>query len=62
MSMTRDELYQHFGPLLVEALARIIKDEINILRAEHGLPDRTNQQIMDALDTTLGTLAKYDWM
>ena len=59
---TRKELYRHFGPLLLEALVLIIRDEINILRAEAGLSSRTNQQIMDALETKLSTLVPHDWM
>ena len=60
--MTREELYRYFGPLLIEALTLIIKDEINILRAQHGLAERTNSQIMTAIGNKLGTLQKYDWM
>ena len=62
MAITREDLFRQFGPLELEALALIIKDEINILRAEHSLPARTNQQIMDAMETKLATLSKYDWM
>jgi hypothetical protein len=47
---TRKDVYEHFGPQLIEALALVIKDEINILRAQHSLPDRSNQQILDAID------------
>ena len=47
---TRDDLYRKFGPLLIEALVLIIKDEINILRTQAGLSGRTNQQLMDALE------------
>ena len=60
--MVREELYRMFGPKLVEAVALVIKDEINLLRAEHSLPERTNQQIIDAIETKLGTLSDYDWM
>ena len=60
--ITREELYRGFGPMLIEAFALIVKDEINILRANHGLPDRTNQQIMDALKNKLDTLSTYNWM
>lgn len=60
--MTREEVYHKFGPELLEAIVLIIKDEINILRDEAGLPERTNQQILNAIETKLGTLDKYDWM
>ena len=58
----REELYRKFGPKLIEAIVLIIKDEINILRAEHGLPARTNQQIMNAIDNKLDTISDYEWM
>lgn len=60
--MVREELYRMFGPKLVEAIVLIIKDEINILRAEHGLSARTDQNLIDAIETKLGTLSDYDWM
>lgn len=59
---TRDELYRKFGPLILEALALVVKDEINTLRTNHGLANRTNQQIIDAIETKLFVLGKYDWM
>ena len=62
MTITRDGLHQKFGPILIEAITLIVKDEINILRAEAGLPERTNQQIMDAIETKLGALNPYAWM
>ena len=60
---TREDLYRKFGPQLIEALVLIIKDEINILRGEAGLPERTNQQIMDAIDNRLtNDVPMYNWM
>lgn len=58
----RDELFQKFGPLLFEAFAIIVKDEVNDLRVLHGLSPRTNIQIINKLDTVLDGLQKYDWM
>ena len=40
--------FESYG-LLLRALADIIKDEINILRAEHGLADRTLAQLRTAI-------------
>lgn len=60
--MAREELYRAFGPKLMEAMALVIIDEINILRAEHGLADRTSQQIVTVLETKLATIPDYDWM
>jgi hypothetical protein len=60
--MTRDEIYQRFGPLMLEAIVRVIFSEINILRTRAGLEPRTIQQGIDALETQLGHLTKYQWM
>ena len=60
--MTRDEIYQRFGPLMLEAIVRVIFSEINILRTRAGLEPRTLQQGIDALETHLGQLSKYQWM
>lgn len=59
---TRQSLYRQFGPKLLEAIVLVIKDEINLLRAEHGLAERTNQQLVNALQAKLDTLEDYDWM
>lgn len=58
----REELYKQFGPMLIEAVILIIKDEINLLREQHGLPEKTNEQLMTAIGTKLETLDMYDWM
>ena len=60
--MTREEIYRMFGPLLVEAVVLVIKDEINLLRIQHSLSERTNQQLIDAIETKLEILSTYDWM
>lgn len=60
--MTREELYRKFGPKLVEAIALIIKDEINILRTNASLSERTDQQIIDAIETKLTAMEDYSWM
>ena len=60
--VTREGLWKHFGPVIIEALALVVKDEINLLRVEHSLPERTDQQLFDAVDTKLKSLPKYDWM
>ena len=62
MNTTRDKLYQHFGPILIEALADILLKEINILREELNLQPRTKQQLINALKAKNDTLPLYDWM
>ena len=60
--MTRNELYQCFGPLLIEAIVLTIKDELNLVRAELELPERTDEQILDAVSVKLESLLDYSWM
>ena len=60
--MTRDVIYRHFGPMLLEAVVDIIMDEINILRAEAGLNARNKSQLINALENKLTGLSKYNWM
>jgi len=60
--MTRNELYRRFGPKLIEAIVLIVKDEINLMRSQLGLPERTNEQIKNAISNKLESLSDYDWM
>lgn len=60
--MPREDLYKKFGPMLIEALALVMLDEINALRASLSLPLRTKQQLVNALKAKLDSLSKYDWM
>ena len=60
--MDRDKLYEHFGPMLLEATARVILDEINVLRIEAGLSERTIDQVITALKNKYDSLDDYDWM
>ena len=61
-AITKDDLYRRFGPRLLHAIVLVIKDEINILRTQHGLAERTNEQLINAIDNKLSTIEKYDWM
>ena len=60
--MTRDDLYQRFGPLLIEAIVLVFQDEINVLRTKARLPEKTDQQLIDAIDIKLSGCIKYSWM
>ena len=59
---TREDLYQKFGPQLLEALVKLMLQEINLLRIEAGLTERTSQQLIDALSAKLSETPVYDWM
>lgn len=58
----RDILFKQFGPIIMEAITRVIKDEINLLRSLHGLPPRTDEQIYDQITNHYGDLLPYEWM
>jgi len=60
--MGKEELYIQFGPMLIDAIVDIIKDEINLLRVEAGLPERTGTQLIDAINAKLESMEKYSWM
>jgi len=62
MAISESTLAKHFGPKIIIALALVIKDEINVLRVNAGLPERTNQQVLDAINTKLEAIPDYDWM
>ena len=51
-----------FGPILLEAFALLILDEINILRQALGLPPRTAQHLLDTISNHASTLPPYTWM
>ena len=44
-----ETLQDKFGPKVLKAMMLVIKDEINNLRSNASLAERTDQQIMDAL-------------
>lgn len=48
--------------MFIEAIVLVIKDEINLLRNAASLPERTNEQIIDAISNKLDTVSQYDWM
>lgn len=60
--MTREQLYHRFGPKLIDALTQVVLDEINLLRAEVGLPERTGQQVINVIANKLENIPDYDWM
>lgn len=58
----RDELFQKFGPILLEAFMLMTLDAINALRINAGLPPYTKAQVMNEINNHLSTLEPYDWM
>ncbi|GAI13047.1 unnamed protein product [marine sediment metagenome] len=60
--MDRNETYRKFGPILLESVCLVILDQINTLRKEQGMPEITEQDIIDNLNNHLNELQPYDWM
>jgi len=62
MSISRDEVFSCFGPFIMEAMCILIVKQLNTLRALHGLPALTKEQVGDALLEEINGLAPYSWM
>jgi len=60
--MSREELYQQFGPMLVEAVVLLMLDELNKLRELHGLSVYSPDQLANAISTKLANMKTYAWM
>lgn len=58
----RDNTYEEFGPLLLEALTDSLLDEINFLRTAQGLPARTKDYFLSRCNNNQNHLPMYDWM
>lgn len=58
----RDELFQKFGPLLLEAFMTLIFEESNRIRRHVGMPEITKQDVLDEINNHLSELDPYDWM
>jgi len=58
----RDELFRRFGPRLLEATMLVLLEHINYLRKEQGLPEITEQDLIDSLNNHLSEIEPYDWM
>lgn len=58
----RNETFQKFGPILLEAACLVIVELQNELRRNQGMPEVTEQDILDNLNNHLNELQPYDWM
>lgn len=58
----RDELFQKFGPILLEAIVRLCVDEANRVRDKIGMPAITKEMFYDEINNHLSELEPYDWM
>lgn len=58
----RDDSMKKFGPKLAEAVVLLILEEINILRVNLSLSERTTGQLLTQLNNRIESLPDYDWM
>lgn len=58
----RNTTYQQFGPILLEAQTLVLLEQINLLRKEQGMPEITEQVLIDSLNNHLESLEPYPWM
>lgn len=58
----RDDLIEHFGPFLFEALVRILVEELNRLRSQLGMPLITKENFFTEINNDLSHLEPYEWM
>lgn len=58
----REELFRHFGPLLLEGLLKLQLEETNRLRQQIGMQQLTMQDLIDQLNNKLNETLPYDWM
>ena len=49
----KDRIIDSSSPEMIKAFAEIIMDELNALRSQHGLPDRTMAQLKTAMKNKL---------
>lgn len=57
----REETYRKFGPILLESMCLVLLNQINALRRKQGMPEITEQDIIDELNNHLSKLEPYAW-
>ena len=59
---TREDYYDKFGPKVLEAIVLVVLDEVNAIRANASLTERTVQQMLDAIDAKIASVGDYAGM
>lgn len=57
----RDNVYELFGPKLLEAIALVLLEEINVLRAANNQPAIQEASFLGRLHNQMDHLEEYDW-
>lgn len=58
----RSQVFELFGPKLLEGFLEMLFVENNLIRTRLGLPPRTKNQVFDEIMNHTSTLEDYDWM
>lgn len=58
----RDDLFEQFGPLLLEGIVISTLELVNESRRAQGWPDITMQDFYTKINNHLTELEPYDWM
>lgn len=58
----RNSTYEKFGPILLEGVCLVLLENINELRQNQGMPEITEQDIINQLNNHLSELQPYNWM
>lgn len=60
--MKNEDLQRQFGPKLIDAILKQFLEELNEVRTKAGLPEKTEQTIVDKIDTKIKAIKDYTWM
>lgn len=58
----RDDTFAKFGPILLEASILVQVELYNKLARNQGMPEVTEQDLVDSLNNHLSELEPYAWM
>lgn len=58
----RSQVFQLFGPKLLEGFLNLILGEVNELRSDLGLAPRTKEQVYNQIMNDAQHLPDYEWM
>ena len=62
MPSERDNLFQQFGPILLEAFMIMVLDETNRLRKKLNMTQLTQLDVLNEISNHLSELQPYSWM
>lgn len=58
----RNNFHGQFNAMLYEAMMKVLLAELNIVRVQAGLAEKTETELTAQIQTELDGLTEYDWM